>query len=380
MIKKTSIIFLLIYVIVLSSCTYINVTKESSVSSISTDEITVSDNSLKFMSYDLLDEIIKSKFENNYTWLDDDYNKYDGRISIIKPLKLPIDLIISCEKCVFDAQIFKNENFDIDILYDDVNYLVISKDTFFGISIDEEYINSIIFSSKADYYIDVDFNIKNIEYDFLGFLNNLQSFCFYDNKYFSSNGDNISVQDQNFKIINSVSVNTGHSNSFQSSEDGYAYISGWDDNCVYEIDLNDLFINQKIELPTPKGYTTCAINKKSNEIYIFYREDYPTSIINYKMYTYNYATKTITNEKQTSFEFSVQQSCCYRDGFIYLLWGGSQKTNPNGLAIIDVNCNLVSTIHFESFDNYEPEGIYVVNNYNIYVSFSNNMLYNFRIV
>ena len=110
----------------------------------------------------------------------------------------------------------------------------------------------------------------------LGTLTYLQSFCVYNGKYYSTEGTHISEQDADFSALRNVALALGHGNSLQLGHNGKAYVSGWDDQKVYVVDLATLTITQTITLPTT-GYTTCAVDDVRGYMYIFQRDSTPNT-------------------------------------------------------------------------------------------------------
>lgn len=331
-----------------------------------------SNNDVFLNSYDMLNTLARNRIIYYQDNIKLDYKQLYANY-ILSPLRINV----------------KSKDIFFDVIVFDDNYMI--KDTIYSAKIfnsDEnesfcilmncnfkENINEINFSIEEDYFIDSKFNIEKVNFSYLGNLSFLQSFSFYNSNYYSSDGKNLGIQNESLVSIGSIKIETGHSNSMQISPDGKAYISGWDDNRIYIVDL-DNFNTEIIELPI-NGYSTCAFDFYDKKAYIFYRSTYPTTNEFYRYMIYNFETKEIIDNKTLNFEFMVQQSCYYYDGYIYLLWGGSTYEYSNGFVVIDEKGNMVESFHLNTFESYEPEGIYIQDRNNIYISYSNLHLYHF---
>lgn len=250
--------------------------------------------------------------------------------------------------------------------------------TFYGnVNVNDLYYRLMPLENKtcinsSNYVVGTDLLKRNVNVDILGKLTYGQAFCIYDNKYYSTDGSNISVQDANFNEINSAAISIGHGNSLQIGSANIAYASGWDDNNVYAINLNTLSIDNTITLPTT-GYTTCAVDDVSGLIYIFQRDTYPDTVDTYNFIVYDYVNDSIISEKPISVKFSTMQACDFFNDRIIVLNGWGTTANPNGYHVYDVNGNILADYYLPSLQAEEPEGVCLDRNtHELYISIARN--------
>ena len=189
----------------------------------------------------------------------------------------------------------------------------------------------------------------------LGQLTYFQAFCIYNSKYYSINGTNIAVQDSKFSVLSTSSLNTSHGNALQLGHNGKAYVSGWDDNNIYVIDLETLTVDNTIALPTT-GYTTCAIDDINQIVYIFQRDSYPDTEAQYNFIAYDYANAAILYTRKTP-AFGAMQACDFYNGSIIVLNGLGTTAVPNYYRIYDTSGNVIGEYVLPTFKGIEPEGV-----------------------
>lgn len=195
----------------------------------------------------------------------------------------------------------------------------------------------------------------------IGQVTKLQSFLVYDDSFYSTDGSSIALQDSDFSYLRTVYLTVGHGNSFQLGDDGYGYISGWDDQSVYVIDLDTVSILNTITLPTT-GYTTGSVDTANGYIYIFQRDTLPSTESLYNFIKYDYINDSVVFAKVTDKQFAALQSCDFYDGKIYITYGKGTDVAPCGLDIYDTNGTLLSEYSLEIFANKETEGLFVERN------------------
>lgn len=207
-----------------------------------------------------------------------------------------------------------------------------------------------------NYYVGNDFVKRNLEIKEVGRLTYNQSFCIHDNKYYSTDGSHICVQDENFNVLNTYDVEVGHGNSFQLGSNNNAFISGWDDQKVYEIDLTDCSIVNTITLPTT-GYTTCAVDDVNKLCYILQRDTLPSTPERYNFICYDYNNESIVYTHVTDVSFGALQGMDFYNNHIFMLYGLGHDPVPNGAKILNKNGEIVCSYFLDSFSSFEPEGI-----------------------
>lgn len=200
-----------------------------------------------------------------------------------------------------------------------------------------------------------DFIKRPVETNFLGQLTYSQSFCKYNGKYYSTNGTNISVQDSSFVEETNVATSLGHGNSFQIGNGNIAYVSGWDDQTVYGVNLSTLTIDETITLPTT-GYTTAAIDDVNKIAYIFQRDSFPSTEANYNFIVYDYDNEQIVSTHKIN-SFAAMQACDFYNGKIAILWGLGTSSAPSGMAIYNTSGDMLAQFDLNIFASVEPEGI-----------------------
>ena len=191
-----------------------------------------------------------------------------------------------------------------------------------------------------------------------GAIKYAQSFCIYNNKIYSTNGSSIAVQSTSFEVEQDVSLSVGHGNAFVLGNNGKGYISGWDDNKVYVVDLSTLTITNTISLPTT-GYTTCAVDDVKGLLYIFQRDTSPSTEEQYNFIVYDYINEEIKGTYQTSIAFGAMQACDIYHDKIIVLNGAGTGSLPNGYRVYDLRGNILADYYFSSFSTLEPEGVCV---------------------
>lgn len=190
----------------------------------------------------------------------------------------------------------------------------------------------------------------------LGGLKYMQSFCVYNEKYYSTDGSNIGVQDFAYSEIESVALALGHGNSFQRGSSNIAYVSGWDDNSVYAVNLDTLTIIETYTTPTT-GYTTVAVDDINKLMYIFQRDSRPDTAENYNFITYDYEHSQVVSQKKTTNKFGAMQACDFVDGKIFVAYGLGTTSVPTGVAIYNTSGDIIGEYDLQTFSETELEGI-----------------------
>lgn len=222
--------------------------------------------------------------------------------------------------------------------------------------------NIVIYSAESEQEIGVDYVLgadllrKRITLEKLGVLTYGQSFLYYDNKYYSTDGSHIGVQDNEFDAVDSATLSLGHGNGFCLGSNGVGYVSGWDNNKVYAVDLSTLTITDTIDLPVD-GYTTCAVDDVNELIYIFYRSSYPSTAEQYDFIVYDYANEQTLSTKKLSVPFAAMQACDIYHDRIIVIYGSGTTSAPNGYLVLDTEGNILSEYVIKTYAAVEPEGV-----------------------
>ena len=236
-------------------------------------------------------------------------------------------------------------------------------------------VEACILSEDSNNVLVIGDSEKELDVERLGRVSGIQSFCIYNGKYYSTDGNNIFVQDQDFNAIDQKALMVGHGNAFQLGTNGYGYISGWDDNTIYVVDLEKLELVNTIKLPTT-GYTTGVVDDTKNIAYILQRESFPNSLENYKLIAYDYKNDVQISENTLNEQFGALQSCDYKNGKILVTNGLGTSELPNGCRVYDTYGKLCYEYKLESFSRFEPEGVFMDRNSNdIYVTTVNKNMY-----
>lgn len=184
-----------------------------------------------------------------------------------------------------------------------------------------------------------------------------QSFCVYDGKFYTTDGSHVAEQSSDFTVLRDVSLSLGHGNGFQLGSNGKAYVSGWNDQKIYIVDLATLTITNTITLPTT-GYTTCAVDDVKQIAYIFQRASYPDTEDYYNFIVYDYANSQTLKTVTTSIKFAAMQSADMFMDVIIVLAGMGTSAAPNKYMMFSTDGVLLSEYHIGgAFLTQEPEGI-----------------------
>lgn len=210
--------------------------------------------------------------------------------------------------------------------------------------------------ASANYVLDSALMKRPVSLSLLGVLEYVQSFLKYGDYYYSTDGSNIAKQDASFALVNNVALSVGHGNAFQLGHGNLAYISGWNDNKIYVVNLDTLTLDSTITLPTT-GYTTAVVNDLIGYAYIFQRDTYPTTEERYNFIVYDYVNQTIISTKQTSIKMAAMQACDFYNDRIIVLHGGGTSAMPNGYHVFDCNGNVLADYVINGFSTQEPEGV-----------------------
>lgn len=227
----------------------------------------------------------------------------------------------------------------------------------------------------SNYAVGTDFIKTPIKLTELGTIGYIQSFCKYNDKYYSTNGGNIAEQDAGFTVLRDTQISLGHGNALQLGSNGIAYASGWDDQKIYAVDLATLAVTNTITLPTT-GYTTCAVDDINGYIYIFQRATRPNTNEHYNFIVYDYVNDEIKSTRKTTRSFGAMQACDYVDGKIFVLYGLGTDAIPNGYMIFNTSGDMIGEYVLGDYSTLEPEGIFVDRtSFDVYMSFINQKVY-----
>lgn len=210
----------------------------------------------------------------------------------------------------------------------------------------------------GNYSIDSAFKKTSVSLQRLGRLTYPQSFLIYNGNYYSTDGSHISVQNSNFVEINNVEINVGHGNNFQLGHDGKAYISGWNDQKVYVVDLATLTLDSTIVLPTT-GFTTCGVDDINKLIYIFQTDVNNNSESNYNFIVYDYLNNIIKSSGKKTEKFGAIQAIDFVDGKLFVINGFGTTTIPNYYKIYNTVGDVIGEYKLSQTSTNEPEGIFV---------------------
>lgn len=192
----------------------------------------------------------------------------------------------------------------------------------------------------------------------IGSITQVQAFLVYGGKYYSTDGSKITVQASDFTVESTTTIATGHGNGFQLGADNKGYISGWDDQKVYVINLDTVALDSTITLPTT-GYTTVATDTANGYMYIFQRDTRPSTEAIYNLIKYDYVHGSIISTVQTTKQYAAMQSCDFYNNKIYMTYGLGTNVAPCGLDIYDTSGNLLAEYTLAIFASTETEGLFV---------------------
>lgn len=243
-----------------------------------------------------------------------------------------------------------------------------------------DFIQAVLFRHSKDeilksYSVGADMIRRNINMKHLGIIQGLQSFCKYNDKYYSTDGaggGHVFVQDGSFSLESTYTLNVGHGNSFQLGHNGKAYVSGWDDDKVYVVDLATVTIDSVINLPVT-GYTTAAVDDLNGLMYIFSRSSYPDTEANYTFTVYDYDNNQVKSTKILD-SFYAMQSCDFCRGKIFVNYGLGY--NKNGYMVFNTAGDVIGSLNMDALDTYEPQGVFIDRTTDeLLISFTSGHLY-----
>lgn len=207
-----------------------------------------------------------------------------------------------------------------------------------------------------------------------------QSFLIYNNKFYSTDGENIAVQSADFTLEQDVALSVGHGNAFCLGISNKGYISGWDDNKIYIVNLDTLTIHTVIDLPTT-GYTTCAIDEPNGIAYIFQRDTRPNTESKYNVIAYDYVNQNVLYTNETTKAFGAMQACDYYNDKIIVLNGLGTIALPNGYRVYNTQGEILADYVIPDFNAIEPEGVFIDKlTGELYISLVNARVYKISIV
>ena len=227
-----------------------------------------------------------------------------------------------------------------------------------------------------NYSIGPDFIRRPIELKPLGSVKYKQSFCMYNGKYYCTDGSHIAEYSSSFALLRDAAVNVGHGNAMQLGSNGIAYVSGWDDQKIYAVDLATLTVTRTITLPTT-GYTTCAVDDVTQIAYIWQRDSQPNTNVRYNYIVYDYGNNQTIYTAVTSDAFGAMQAVdMFMDLIVVLNGLGGYGGVDNGYRIYDKQGNVISEYVIGSESTNEPEGIFVDRETReVYICFADKIIY-----
>lgn len=184
-----------------------------------------------------------------------------------------------------------------------------------------------------------------------------QAFLKYNNNYYATDGSSIAVFNSSFVQQSITTLSLGHANSMQLGNSNIAYVSGWDDQTIYKVDLSTLTVIGTISLPTT-GETTCAVDENNNVVYIFQTGAH-NSYQYYNFIKYDLTNSQIVFTKKLNVKMAAIQGLDFCQGKIIVSSGGGTTSLPNHFFTFDTNGNVLSEIIIDYVSTTEPEGIFV---------------------
>lgn len=165
-------------------------------------------------------------------------------------------------------------------------------------------------------------------------------------------------------IVRDLNVEIGHGNAIQFGQvlDGdfpHLFVSGWDDNKVYEIKYDSGTFTQVAvhNLPSNLHYTSVAVNELEKTFYIFNCDVYPEVLYNYDFIKWDYDNETIISQRKTE-PFMTMQDCEYACGVILVTGGYGQSSNPSTCYVYDLDGNRIGSVALNSrLSTTEIEGV-----------------------
>lgn len=242
----------------------------------------------------------------------------------------------------------KGTYFTINVAYLDDSTITPSDAPFIKISKLPSYEGDIVF--------DADGTKREVGTINIGSITGVQSFCVYDGKYYSTDGETITKQDSSFAVVSSETIAVGHGNAFSLGGSNIGYVSGWNDNKIYKINLDTMTSDGVINLPTT-GYTTGVVDDVNGIAYILQRDDSPDTETHYNFIAYDYINERIVSTKKLTTKFGALQDCEFYNGRIYVAFGLGIEGVPSGLHVYDVNGTLLAEYHLGVYANSEIEGV-----------------------
>ena len=208
--------------------------------------------------------------------------------------------------------------------------------------------------------IDSCFCKRDVTLNQIGTILGDQAFCIYDNKYYSVSDDKLYVQDSSFSQEGEYDIAIGHANNCQLSNStvGHAYISGWDDQKVYEVDLPTHSIIHTYTLPTT-GYTTVGVDDVNKIMYIFQRDSVPDTEDYYNFIVYDYVEDVVRYTRKTTQKLAYMQSIDFIDNKLFMVAGGWQDQSRNWFYIYDTELSVLGEYSLGDIELLEPEGVFV---------------------
>ena len=183
----------------------------------------------------------------------------------------------------------------------------------------------------------------------------LQAFCKYSGNWYSVYEGHLYKQNEAFEQVSDTAVSIGHANSLQLGNSNLAYVSGWNDNKIYVVNLDTLAVTRTISLPTT-GYTTGVVDEGRNLAYIF-RADDASTLGPWDFIVYNLSTNSIVTQTKT-IPFANIQGVDFFNDRIIMANGLATEASPNGIHVFNTSGECLAD-YYLTYPPYEFEGVFV---------------------
>ncbi len=194
----------------------------------------------------------------------------------------------------------------------------------------------------------------------LGAIGSHQSFAKYNGKYYVASSDgSFRVYDDTLTLETSTTIDLGHANSFQVGDSNKAYVSGWSNKTIYVLNLDTLIVDNTIVLPIDTGYFDAVVDEVNQYAYIVNTVEDDTDVAYYQFITYDIPGNQILNVKRIPRKMYAIQGMSYYEGKIYLSYGYTTHTIPNGYIVLNTNGDIIGEYVIPYLAEQEPEGFFV---------------------
>lgn len=213
-------------------------------------------------------------------------------------------------------------------------------------------------NSVVGYSVGADMVKRSVSSKRLGTLTQNQSFCKYDNNYYSTDGDYLSVQSADFTAVSTTALSLGHGNVLQLGSSNIAYASGWNDHTVYAVNLDTVTISDTISLPFDSGIEDAVIDDVNKIAYIIHYDGTDSTDAFYDFVAYDYDNERVILQKKTPLSLSYMQAADFYGGKIFLLFGGNDASGvPARVYVFNTVGDIIAEMSIPIFTGDEPEGI-----------------------